>query len=242
MDGEGKFLSTAKAAKYLGVSRDTIMRWEAEGVIKCFRTKPGITGHKRFDLNSFKGFDFVNKHHFKPETATEEKKNSETTEEKGVCYCRVSTRTQAEDLTRQIDSMRERFPTFKIIKDFGSGLNFKRKGLCELLRGAIERDFTTVVVSHRDRLTRFGFELFEWLFDYYRIKLVVLDPNVGSKESELCKDLLSVIHVFSCRANGARRYRKKKEQAEDEKEESPDQVCEDVRISDCEENRRETPG
>jgi excisionase family DNA binding protein len=222
MDGEAKFMSTAKAAKYLGVSRDTIIRWEEEGVIKCFRTKPGITGHKRFDINSFKGFEFASKPHVKPE----EKKDADSKEEKGVCYCRVSTRTQADDLTRQIESMQERFPTFKIIKDFGSGLNFKRKGLCELLRGAIEGDFTTVVVSHRDRLTRFGFELFEWIFDYYRVKLVVLDSNVGSKESELCKDLLSVIHVFSCRANGARRYKKRKEA--EEKEESSDQVCEDV--------------
>lgn len=225
MDGEGKFLSTAKAAKYLGVSRDTILRWEAEGVIKCFRTKPGITGHKRFDLNSFKGFDFVSR-----PAKIEEKKDSPAKEEKGVCYCRVSTRTQADDLTRQVECMQEQFPNFKIIKDFGSGLNFKRKGLCELLRGAIERDFSTIVVSHRDRLTRFGFELFEWLFEYYGIKLVVLDPSVGSKESELCKDLLSVIHVFSCRANGARRYRKRKENDKEEEkdEESSDSVCEDV--------------
>jgi predicted site-specific integrase-resolvase len=115
--------------------------------------------------------------------------------------------------------MQAQYPNFTIIKDFGSGLNFKRKGLLKLLQGAIEGDFQTIVVSHRDRLTRFGFDIFQWLFDYYRVKLVVLDPNIGSKEQELCKDLLSVIHVFSCRANGARRYKKRQVEPEPEPEE-----------------------
>ena len=212
------FLSTTKASKYLGVSRDTLARWEIEGVIKCFRTKPGITGHKRYDIGSFKGFQDILKQQCKQlETGTSSITESKQAEqaEKGVCYCRVSTRTQANDLERQVESMREKYPTFKIIKDFGSGLNFKRQGILDLLKGAIEGDFQTIVVSHRDRLTRFGFELFEWIFNYYRVTLVVLDSSVGSKESELCKDLLSIVHVFSCRANGSRRYKNKEETKEE---------------------------
>jgi predicted site-specific integrase-resolvase len=219
MEGAHTFLSTTKTAKYFGVSRETLARWEDEGVIQCFRTKPGITGHKRYDINSFKGLDDIKKQSLESEN---DLKHSESPrEERGVCYCRVSTRTQADDLKRQIESMQEQYPEFTIIKDFGSGINFKRKGLLKLLEGTIEGDYRTVVVSHRDRLTRFGFELFQWFFKYYRVKLVVLDSSIGSKESELCKDLLSIVHVFSCRANGARRYRKKEVKSE-EKEEGED--------------------
>ena len=200
------FLSTTKACKYLGVGRDTLTRWEEDGTIKCYRTKPGITGHKRYDISTFKGWDKLKDGQ---PAVKEEQKTIVPKEEKGVCYCRVSTRSQSDDLKRQVEFMQSKYPNFTIIRDFGSGINWKRKGLLELLRGAIEGDFQTVVVSHRDRLTRFGFELFEWLFNYYRVQLVVLDSSVGSKESELCKDLLSIVHVFSCRANGARRYKKR---------------------------------
>ena len=204
MDEQQTYLSTTKAGKYFGVSRDTLQRWEDEGAIKCFRTKPGFSGHKRYDVKSFNGI--------REEGITTVKKISFEDEppiQKGVCYCRVSTRSQADDLNRQVEAMQEQYPTFKIIKDFGSKINFKRKGLLKLLQGAIEGDFSTVVVSHRDRLTRFGFELFEWIFGYYRVKLVVLEQSIGSKESELCKDLMSIVHVFSCRASDAKRYKKK---------------------------------
>lgn len=214
-------LSRTKACKYLGVGRDTLVRWETEGVIKCFRTKPGITGHKRYDISTFKGWDKLKD---SDKATKEERKIDDEKEGKGVCYCRVSTRSQSDDLKRQVEFMQSEYPGFTIIRDFGSGVNWKRKGLLQLLQGTIEGDFRTVVVSHRDRLTRFGFELFEWFFNYYRVKLVVLDPSVGSTESELCKDLLSIVHVFSSRANGVRRYKKKEvsEEAEEEPETKED--------------------
>ena len=210
MNEFGKYLSTAKASKYFGVSRETLTNWEESGTIKCFRTKAGLTGHKRYDIDSFTGI----KSSADPVSSIVPEKPAPTG---GVCYCRVSTRVQKDDLARQVESMQEQFPDYKIIKDFGSGINFKRKGLLSLLKGAIEGDFSTVVVSHRDRLTRFGFELIEWVLNYHRVKLVVLDTGTGSKEQELCKDLLSIVHVFSCRFNGARRY-KKKETSKDEVE------------------------
>lgn len=211
---ERKYTSRVKTAKYFGVSRDTLLRWEEQGLIDCIRTKEGITGHKRYDISSFKGGN--------PLSTTGRPIQNHTTitrQERGVCYCRVSTRNQTDDLARQVKLMEEQYPTFKIIKDFGSGINFKRKGLLCLLQGAIEGDFQTIVVAHRDRLTRFGFELFQWIFDYYKVRLVVLEQDTGSKESELCKDLLSIIHVFSCRANGSRRYKpRQKENKEGDKE------------------------
>src|SRR5437016_815438 len=189
-EGEHLWLSTTKACQYLGLSKDTLFRLEREKIIKCYQTKP-LTGHKRWDVKSFKGFQDGSKPQPDEKRADEIKSGDDG--RKGVCYCRVSTRAQADDLRRQVQSMREKFPEFEIIQDFGSGINYKRKGLLRLLKGAIEKRFSTVVVSHRDRLTRFGFELFEWLLEYYGVKLLVLEQKVGgSREDELCKDLLSI--------------------------------------------------
>jgi len=202
MDGK-KFLCRKDTEKYFRISKDTLFSWERDGLIDYLRTKP-LTGHKRYDVYSYKGIVSTPKqcNTTTPDTNKQKRK---------ICYCRVSTRSQSNDLDRQIESMQKLFPGYTIIKDFGSGINFKRQGLLSLLDGAIEGTIESIVVSHRDRLTRFGFELFEWLFNKHGVSLVVLEQTVGSKEHELCQDMLAIMHVFSCRANGSRRYKKKGE-------------------------------
>jgi predicted site-specific integrase-resolvase len=107
------------------------------------------------------------------------------------------------------------FPKAEIIFDIGSGLNFKRKGLKTLLERLMRRDQFTLVVAYRDRLARFGFELIEWMVEQNGGKILVLDNNVHSPESELTADLLSIIHVFSCRMHGLRKYGQKIKQDPD---------------------------
>ena len=107
--------------------------------------------------------------------------------------------------------MQHRFPSHQIIRDIGSGINFKRKGLLQILdlayRGALEE----VVVAHRDRLCRFAFDLVEWLLRERGVRLVVLDPtDASSPSAELADDLLAIVQVFSCRVNGRRKYRRDK--------------------------------
>jgi len=100
-----------------------------------------------------------------------------------------------------------KFPGYTIIKDIGSGLNFKRKGFLSLLELIEGGNVQSLVVASKDRLARFGFDLVEWICNRYKVELVVLDRNEDkSPEQELVQDVLSVIQVFNCKWNGRRRY------------------------------------
>ena len=95
-----------------------------------------------------------------------------------------------------------------VVSDIASGLNFKRKGLNTILVRLLKGDKFTLVVTHRDRLARFGFELIEFLIQQNGGKLVVLDngSNEPSEESKLTTDILSILHHFSCKAYGHRSH------------------------------------
>ena len=136
-------------------------------------------------------------------------------ERRRVIYCRVSSRNQKPDLESQIKYLRERYPNHELIEDIGSGLNFKRKGLNALLGSILDGDVSEVVISHRDRLCRFGFDLLESIASKYDCKLVVCDESKLSPQAELVQDLLSIIHVFSCRLYGLRKYSRKIKEDQD---------------------------
>ncbi len=126
-----------------------------------------------------------------------------------VCYCRVSSSKQKDDLNRQIAYMQSLYPEAEIIKDIGSGLNFKRKGLRSILDRLLRGDKLKVIVACRDRLCRFGFELIQYMVEQNGGEILVLDQTVHCPQTELTTDLLSIIHVFSCRMHGLRKYSKK---------------------------------
>ncbi|MEA5582601.1 IS607 family transposase [Nodularia harveyana UHCC-0300] len=126
-----------------------------------------------------------------------------------ICYCRVSSTKQRDDLGRQIAYIQSLYPDAEIIKDIGSGINFKRKGLQALLDRLMRGDKLTLVVACRDRLARFGFELIQYMVEQNGGQIVVLDNTVYCPQSELTSDLLSILHVFSCRMHGLRKYSKK---------------------------------
>ncbi|MFN4279197.1 recombinase family protein, partial [Thermosynechococcus sp.] len=98
---------------------------------------------------------------------------------------------------------------YDVIKDSGSGLNFKRKGLQGLLVRLMHGDKLTTVVACRDRLCRFGFEVFPSMAEQNSGSIVVLAKPEHCPETELTADLLATLHVFSCRMHGLRSYRKK---------------------------------
>jgi predicted site-specific integrase-resolvase len=178
-----QWVSASKVAKLLGVHPNTLRRWDADGTVKTKRT-PG--GHRLYLESSLP--------------------TVEEAERTSVCYVRVSSQKQKDDLGRQEQFMRERYPNYEVIRDIGSGLNFKRKGFNALLervcRGAVEQ----IVVAHRDRLCRFGFDMFKRICEIHGTELVVLDQTTMSPQQELVADLCSIIHVFSCRIHGLRRY------------------------------------
>ncbi|MEZ5672371.1 MAG: IS607 family transposase [Thiotrichaceae bacterium] len=105
--------------------------------------------------------------------------------------------------------MKIRYPNHELIEDIGSGLNFKRKGFNALLERIMSGNVAEIVVAHRDRLCRFGFELIESIANKHNCNIVVLDNSQLSPQSELINDLLSTIHVFSRRINGLKKYGRK---------------------------------
>jgi predicted site-specific integrase-resolvase len=221
MDGAKKFLKSNDASKFFGVSQNTVRKWADQGIIDVIRsdTSTGIGyGHRSYDVNSYKKNTQIKKRNDNsviPRPAA--------SPNKGVCYCRVSSSHQKDDLKRQTDYMRTLYPTFDIISDIGSGINFRRAGLLKLIKRAIDGNLTNVVVAHKDRLVRFGFELLEWLFAEYGVSLVVLDKSdFKTPEQELTEDLLSIVHVFSCRANGRRKYKSDKSEQVNESESESD--------------------
>ena len=132
------------------------------------------------------------------------KDNNKKNNKRNICYCRVSTSSQKEDLERQIEYFRCKYPDYEIIKDIGSGLNFKRKGFNTILDTAFKGDIGEVVVTHKDRLCRFGFELVLRIIESTNGKILVLDKEETSPEKELVNDILSIITVFSSRLYGFR--------------------------------------
>lgn len=174
--------TTKVACRKLNVHPNTLRNWSREGKIVTIRT-PG--NQRRYDVEGFLG---------------------KIKCRRMICYCRVSSYKQKDDLARQVSFMKEKYPKHEIIQDIGSGLNFKRKGFKAILELANKGEIRELVVAHKDRLCRFGFEIIEWLINKQNGKIVVLDKASYSPQDELTRDLLTILHVFSCRINGLRKY------------------------------------
>jgi len=188
-------LSIGEASKILGVAVSTMRRWEAEGRLIPERT---VSGHRRYDREALLNF----KYH---------KENVKLT----IGYCRVSSSDQREDLARQIKTVSDYCAAkgyqFKIIEDLGSGLNYNKKGLKELIELICHKEVERVVINYKDRLIRFGFEIIEQLCLINDIDIEVINYSEDKNyEEELVEDVLSVITVFSARLYGSRSHKIKK--------------------------------
>ena len=182
-----RYYSVEQAADMSGFHPNTIRRWADDGTIPSYRTKGG---HRRVCID-----DYIKS----PDAPSEERVT--------ICYCRVSSPKQRDDLTRQVEYMLERYPDAEIVKDIGSGINFERKGLRSILERAMRGAVVTLVVAYRDRIARFGSQLIEFVLQQSGGQLVVLNEVSLSPEQELTTDLLTILHVFSCRLHGLRKYK-----------------------------------
>ncbi|WP_372369520.1 IS607 family transposase [Candidatus Uabimicrobium sp. HlEnr_7] len=115
-------------------------------------------------------------------------------------------------MERQKKFMKEKYPNHEIITDIGSGLNFKQKGLLKVLEQGLRGEIEEVLCTHRDRLSRFGYRLIQWIMEIGGGRVVVLEEDKSSAQQKLTEDLMSIIHVFSCKLHGMRRYSSKKKQ------------------------------
>ena len=188
-----RYVPSREVKKTLGLHENTLRKMEKDGIIQTIKLP---SGHRLYNVEKFLQDNL-------PSVPIQPQKR--------VCiaYCRVSSRGQKNDLERQIDYIKQYCPTHTIIKDIGSGINFKRKGLHTILDLAYKGTLQEVVVAYKDRLCRFGFELIEYILKTQSCaKIVVLNNSSCSPEEEVTKDLLQILTVFSARVNGLRKYRK----------------------------------
>lgn len=127
-----------------------------------------------------------------------------------ICYCRVSSSKQKEDLNRQIEVMKKIYPTFEIISDIGSGLNLNRDGLKKIIDYAIKGEIEILVVAYKDRLARFGYDLIERLIKEYSNGEIKIENKDEEKTpmDELSKDIVAIMNVYVAKMNGLRKYKK----------------------------------
>ena len=195
-------ISTGKAAKRLGVSVKTLQRWDREGrLIPVARTDSNRRLYTETQLREFIGWPQT------PERPT-----------RLVAYCRVSSAAQKPDLADQRRVLEEfvvakGLADVEFIEEIGGGLNFKRTRFLALMDEIGQREIAALILAHRDRLTRFGFEWFEHYAQTHGCDILVLNQERLSPEQEMVQDLMAIVHCFSSRLYGLRHYRKKLNEA-----------------------------
>ena len=184
-----ELMSIGKFAKKVGVTTTTLRRMHESGeLIPAHITKGGTRYYSTEQLKQF---------------------NNLTNEEKLVIgYCRVSTPSQKDDLETQISNIKSYMYAkgyqFEIIMDIGSGINYKKKGLKDLINKINNQEISKVVILYKDRLIRFGYELIEYLCEINNVEIEIIDNTEQSKEQELTDDLIQIITVFANRLYGQR--------------------------------------
>jgi predicted site-specific integrase-resolvase len=194
----GDYVSSKEAAEKLGVHFQTLRNWDREGKIKTIRS-PG--GKRFYDIKSF--LEETDKQD-KDKDKIEEEKN----QRKKICYCRVSSYSQKEELMHQVDYMKLKYPEHEILTDIGSGINFNRGNLKKIINFGIKNSLEELVIAYKDRLCRIGYDLIEYLLkEYSNTKIIIEKDEDKSPEKELTDDLLEIITVFSSRLYGMRSYK-----------------------------------
>lgn len=204
-----EFLPSLKAASFFSVSSCTLRRWGEAGLIDRHKLPSGQWT-----------YDVMSKvpRQVQPKT---------TNSPMYVLYARVSSSKQQPDLKRQCAALRRLYPTHTVITDIASGINWNRRGLKTILELSYTGSLKEVVVSYRDRLCRFAFELIEHILTLHGTKLIVVHSHPNSDTSELAEDLLAISTVFACRQQGRRAAAYKKEKKDDESGQTNTQKTED---------------
>ena len=179
-------------AELLGVSVKTLQRWDREGTLKANRTP---TDRRYYTYNQYLQFKGI---------------NTENDTRQVVIYARVSTRDQKDDLQDQVSFLRQ-----FCNEEYGSGLNYNRKKWNQLLDEVMEQKIKTIIVTHKDRFIRFGYDWFEKFCMKFNTTIVIVNNEELSPKEELVQDIVSILHVFSCRLYGLRKYKKQIERDEE---------------------------
>lgn len=182
-------------ASLIGKSVQTLQRWDGEGILKAYRAK-------------------TNRRYYTHEQYLEYIGQKATSEKKNVVYYRVSSSGQRGDLLNQRKALEDfcvarGVEVSEWLNDIGNGLNYTRKNFLVLMEMVERGEVAQIIIVHKDRLVRFGFEWFDSFCKNHGTKILVMNNESLSPEEEMTKDLLSIIHCFSPRLYGLRKYKKK---------------------------------
>ena len=181
------YLTPNQAYKEFGFHPKTLARWADEGLIECIRS-PG--GHRRYSKKSLENINIAN------------------TSKQTVLYARVSTHSQKDDLESQIKYLGSHYPGCRCVSEIGSGMSFKRKKFLNLMSEVMTGEIESIVVAHKDRLCRFGFDFVEWFCLQYDCSIVVINNVYKTPRQELLDDFMSIFHTFSSKLYFLRSYEK----------------------------------
>ena len=192
-----KYYSIGEFAVLIGKSQQTLRAWDKEGKLRPHHVTDGR--HR----------------YYSDEQANEVLKLPKIVKERKILgYCRVSSHKQKDDLERQVENVKmymlAKGYSFDVITDIGSGINYNKKGLNQLLNLITNGEIDKIVILYKDRLLRFGFELIETLCSMYGSEIEIIDKTEKTEEQELVEDLIQIVTVFSCRLQGKRANKAKK--------------------------------
>ena len=185
----------------LGVTPTTLREWDRKGILKPdFRTDGGDRRYSMETLQSLRVGHIVRRDTLRT-----------------IAYARVSSRDQKGDLSRQVAVLEafcaQRGFVYEVIQDIGSGMNYYKKGLTNLINLILEGQVGRLVLTHKDRLLRFGAELVFSICEAKGVEVIIInkgEENVRFEEEELARDVLEIITVFSARLYGSRSGKSKK--------------------------------
>lgn len=187
-----RYIAGEEASRLTGIHLTSLRRMADAGKIEVIKTPGGV---RRYNVDKYIA-DNVNV-------------KKVTVDKVKVCYCRVSTYGQSDDLERQVAYMKEKYPDFEIITDIASGINFERKGLQKIIDYAIEGKLGVLAISYKDRLCRIGYPLIEHLLTKYSNTEIIIDAEKPETvNEEIANDLMQIITVYTAKINGMRSYKK----------------------------------
>jgi len=197
VDGKkkAKYVRSSEINKTYKVHYGTIYNWAKKGKIGYITSMSGKNLYNLDDIERYIG----------------NKREDSKEEGETIIYARVSGHKQKEDLKRQEEYIKEKIEgDFRVIRDIGSGLNYKRRGYCNLIKSIMEGNVSKVVVTYRDRISRFGYELFEQICQFNETEIVVLNQQDQSSEEEFKDDIISICTYFAEKSHESRNYGKNK--------------------------------
>lgn len=187
-----KYYSAKEVTKILGVTAQTLRNWDKQNKLKPSYTKSN--GYRYYSEESILSY-------------TQERKTKKDINVIG--YARVSSKKQEDDLNRQIDNLTKyisnKYTSFEIISDIGSGINYSKPGLLKLIDKINRKEVDLIIILYKDRLLRFGFELIEYFASINNVKIEILDKIDKEEQQELVEDLVQIITVYASKLQGRRK-------------------------------------